>query len=72
MQGWGAPGGAHGHRVSQAIRVCSLLSRTDYKRPTEAKANGRNGPATLDSDRNLISGTVVPPNGIRRRACLEV
>ena len=46
----------HGHRVSQEIRVYSLLSHIDYSKPTEVKASGRSGPATLDS-RSLRSSS---------------
>ena len=44
------------------VRVCNLLSPTDFNKPIEVKATGRNGPATSDG-RNLISGTVVPSAG---------
>ena len=56
--------GAHDHRVSQEISMYSLLSHINYSKPTEVKASGRNGPATLDG-RSLRSGTIVPLNGTR-------
>ena len=56
--------GAHGRRMSQAIRTRSLLSHTDFNRPTRVMANRQSGLATSDS-RSLISGTLVPPDGIR-------
>ena len=56
--------GAHGRRMSQAIKMYSRLSHIDFNRPIEVMANGQSGLATSDS-RNPINGTAVPPDGIR-------